>query len=287
MGTRITGHGVGVERDSGEGMMGMATTWQERMHVGATYGGAAWQWSRQWGGVAWQRLQAWSQVAWRRVTRSQSVRRGALGLATLCVLCASLFAWGWNATPSVGALDVQVRAAVAAHHAPYTPYGAIAPVLSNALIAVEDEHFYAHHGVDVLGLTRAAWDDLLAGRIVEGGSTITEQLAKNAYLQGDDHSLSKKWQDTILALKVEQRYSKPQSLALYFNLAYFGDGAYGIGAASEHYFGVTPARLNLAQAALLAGLVRAPSAYDPRCNLSAAKARQDDVLMLMVADSMI
>jgi membrane peptidoglycan carboxypeptidase len=134
---------------------------------------------------------------------------------------------------------------------------------------------------------RALWDDLRAWRLVEGGSTITEQLAKNAYLHDDDHTPWLKWQDIILALKVEQRYTKQKILELYLNLVYFGDGAVGIGAAAQHYFGIAPARLDLAQASLLVGLVRAPSFYDPFCNPLAALSRQQFVLNQMMADGMI
>ncbi len=255
----------------------MAASWQERMQVGAAYDNGAWKWLRERGGSAWHRL----------VLCSRRMRRVAVGMLAVFLVCVGAFAWSWNTTPAVGSLDDQVQGEVAAHHAPYTAYNDISPLLVEALIAAEDEHFYAHHGIDVMGLTRAAWDDLWAGRIVEGGSTLTEQLAKNAYLHGDDHTLWKKWQDMVLALKIEQHYNKRQILELYLNLVYFGDGAYGIGAASEHYFGVSPARLDLAQAALLAGLVRAPSLYDPLCNPAAARARQDDVLMRMVSDGMI
>jgi membrane peptidoglycan carboxypeptidase len=151
-------------------------------------------------------------------------------------------------------------------------------------VAIEDERFYQHHGIDTLGLLRAAWDDLRAGRVVEGGSTLTAQLAKNAYLHNYDRTVSLKLKDLLLATKIEGRYSKAQILDMYLNLVYFGQGAYGIGAASARYFGVPPARLDAAEAALLAGMVRAPGLYNPWCHPDLARARQHDVLGQMVAN---
>jgi membrane peptidoglycan carboxypeptidase len=149
-------------------------------------------------------------------------------------------------------------------------------------VAIEDERFYQHHGIDTIGLLRAAWDDLRAGSVVEGGSTLTAQLAKNTYLHNYDRTLPLKLEDLLLATKIESRYTKAQILEMYLNLVYFGQGAYGIGAASEHYFGVAPARLDAAQAALLAGMVRAPGLYNPWCHPDLARARQHDVLDHMV-----
>ena len=219
----------------------------------------------------------------------QSRRLKWFGIAALSLLLVGVLVlvWAWNATPSVSGLSDWVRAQDAAHHAPYTPLAQISSLEQEALIAIEDERFYQHHGIDIIGLLRAAWDDLRAGRAVEGGSTLTAQLAKNAYLHGYDHTLPLKLEDLLLAVKIEQRYRKGQILELYFNLVYFGEDAYGIGVAASRYFGVSPARLDLAQAALLAGLVRAPGAYDPWCHPSAARGRQQTVLARMVADGYI
>ncbi len=200
----------------------------------------------------------------------------------LALLSGGLFAWGWAATPSVSDLAARVHAIDQAHQAPYTPLADISPLIQRALIVTEDEHFYSHHGIDVLGLLRAGWDDLLAMRLVEGGSTLTEQLAKQVYLGGDDHSLSLKLQDMLLALKVEQHYSKAQILEMYLNVVYFGEGAYGIGAATARYFNRTPSQVDLAQATLLVGLIQSPSAYDPVCHPAAAQARQQEVLNRLV-----
>ncbi|HEY7778713.1 MAG TPA: biosynthetic peptidoglycan transglycosylase [Ktedonobacterales bacterium] len=204
--------------------------------------------------------------------------------ALLLSLCAIAFTWGWAATPTTAGLDAWVHAQDARHSASYTPLGHISPLVADALLAAEDERFYGHHGIDSLGLMRAAWDDLRSGHFTEGGSTLTAQLAKNAYLNGYDHTIPLKLEDLVLALKVEARYPKARILEMYLNLVYFGEGGYGIGQASERYFGTTPDHLDLAESALLAGLVRAPGMYDPWCHPDLAKLRQGEVLTLMVAD---
>jgi membrane peptidoglycan carboxypeptidase len=209
-------------------------------------------------------------------------------VALLVILLASGgFLWLWVTTPAVTDLSTRVHQVDQQNQASYTPLAQISPLIQQALIVTEDEHFYQHHGIDILGVLRAGWDDLLAWKIKEGGSTLTEQVAKEAYLGGDDHSLGRKLEDMALALKIEQRYSKSQILEFYLNLGYFGHGAYGIGAASERYLGRAPAKVDLAQAALLAGLVQAPSAYDPLCHPTAARTRQQDVLGRLLASGAI
>jgi membrane peptidoglycan carboxypeptidase len=210
---------------------------------------------------------------WKRV-----VLRLLPGVLVLVLLGAGLFTWGWLATPGVNDLAARVQAVDHAHQAPSTLLGQISPLIQQALIVTEDEHFYQHHGIDLPGTLRAAWDDLLAGRVIEGGSTLTEQLAKEVYLGGNDHTLDRKLEDMVLALKIEAHYRKGQILEFYLNVVSFGDGAYGIGAATAHYFQRPPAQVDLAQAALLAGLVQAPSAYDPWCHPNAARMRQQTVL---------
>jgi membrane peptidoglycan carboxypeptidase len=230
-------------------------------------------------------------TAWWRAVGGERLRRwliaAALALTALTALLGAVGAWAWRSTPSTADLMGWVQAQVAQRRAPYTPLRAVAPVMVRALIAAEDERFYVHHGIDTLGLLRAAWDDARAGQFTEGGSTLTEQLAKNAYLGGFDHSAPLKLQDMALAVKVERRYSKDQILEMYLNLVYFGEGAYGVGAAAQRYFDVAPARLTLAQAALLAGLVNAPGYYDPWCHPAQARDRQGVVLERMREDGLI
>jgi membrane peptidoglycan carboxypeptidase len=202
-------------------------------------------------------------------------------------LFATLFVTLWQSLPSTSNLEAWVSQQDAAHHVVYVPLSDVAPVMVQALVAAEDEHFFQHHGIDTSALLRAAWDDLRAGSLVEGGSTLTAQLAKNAYLGGHDHTIPLKIQDLMLALKIERNYSKSDILEMYLNLVYFGEGAYGIHAAAQRYFNVSPARLDLAQAALLAGLVQAPGYFDPWCHPHLAQDKQHAVLARMVADGYI
>src|SRR5215831_14418132 len=130
-----------------------------------------------------------------RAQWKRRARRAGLAALTLVLLAVLFLTVAWQVTPSVDNLDVWVRAQDAAHHMLYTPISQISPWMPKALVAIEDERFYQHHGIDTIGLVRAGWDDLRAGRIVEGGSTLTAQLAKNAYLQGTDHTLSRKLED--------------------------------------------------------------------------------------------
>jgi penicillin-binding protein 1A len=153
--------------------------------------------------------------------------------------------------------------------------------LRDAVIAIEDRRFFDHHGVDLRGTFRAAWRNTAAGGIREGGSTITQQLARLLYLS-PERSVKRKLQETLLALWLETKLSKDEILTKYLNTAFFGAGAYGIDAASKRYFGKPPKELSLAEAAMLAGLVRAPSQLAPTRNFGGAKERADLVLQAMV-----
>src|SRR4051794_8477581 len=160
--------------------------------------------------------------------------------------------------------------------------------MKTAIIDIEDSRFYTHHGVDTKGLARAALRNSESGDVQEGGSTITQQYVKNVLLnqaatgaERDDareQTVGRKLREARLALAVEKSLSKPQILEGYLNLAYFGNGAYGIGAAAKRYFGVPVERLTVPQAALLAGLVRSPSQYDPLRNPVDSKNRRNQVL---------
>ncbi len=149
-----------------------------------------------------------------------------------------------------------------------------------ALIAIEDRGFYVHSGVSLKGITRALWQNLSAGRIVSGGSTLTQQLARIT-LGAEQRSISTKILETLLALKLEQSLTKEQILERYLNIAYFGHRSYGIAAAAQTYFGTSVTELSTAQCALLAGLPQAPSTLDPFVDLKAAQARQQRVLTAM------
>lgn len=152
--------------------------------------------------------------------------------------------------------------------------------LSSAVIAIEDRRFYQHGGIDFPATIRAAWHDLL-GRRLEGGSTITQQLARLLYLS-PERSLKRKVQEAILAIWLESHLTKQQILARYLDTAYFGAGAYGVDAAAKRYFGKSAKDVSLGEAAMLAGLIRAPSALEPDRNLDRARERANIVLDAMV-----
>ncbi len=154
--------------------------------------------------------------------------------------------------------------------------------LPQAVVATEDRRFYSHFGVDPIGLARAMVTNLFAGRIVQGGSTISQQLAKNVFLT-HQRTLKRKVQEFLLALWLEANFSKDQILTLYLNRVYLGAGAYGVDAAARRYFSKPAAKVNLAEAAMLAGLLKAPSRLAPTSNLKAARNRAAVVLNNMVA----
>ncbi len=152
----------------------------------------------------------------------------------------------------------------------FVPLGEISPWLVEAVVATEDRRFRHHFGIDPIGLLRAAVDNLRAGGVVAGGSTITQQLAKNLYLT-PERSLSRKLQELTLAIWLETRLDKDQILALYLNRVYLGAGAYGVEAASRRYFGKGAHDVTLPEAAMLAGLLKAPSALAPTNDLDRAR----------------
>lgn len=164
----------------------------------------------------------------------------------------------------------------------YMPLDFISPHLIDAVIATEDRRFYQHWGVDPWGLLRAAWTNLLAGRFAQGGSTLTQQLAKNLFLSGE-RKLGRKVEELTFALWLELRLNKNDILELYLNRVYFGGGSYGVEAASQRYFGKPVRDVTIAEAAVLAGLLKAPSKYSPAANPLAALARSNVVLSNMVA----
>ena len=154
--------------------------------------------------------------------------------------------------------------------------------VTRAVLAVEDSRFYQHRGVDVRAVLRAARANARSGEAVQGGSTITQQYVKNTMLS-PDQSLDRKVEEAVLAVQLERQHSKDRILELYLNTIYFGNGAYGIQAAAGEYFGVGATDLTLAQAATLAGLIQAPSAYDPHDQPEAATRRRDAAIDRMEA----
>lgn len=160
------------------------------------------------------------------------------------------------------------------------PLRKIPPVVRDAVVAVEDKRFYEHRGIDARALLRAAYVDVTAGRVLEGGSTITQQYVKNTVV-GTDRTLERKVEEAVLAWQLEQDLTKDQILARYLNTVYFGEGAYGIQAAAESFFSKPATDLRLTEAALLAGLISSPADYNPVRHPGEAKRRRNRVLAAM------
>jgi penicillin-binding protein 1A len=179
------------------------------------------------------------------------------------------------------AADDSVLARRGAYQARLVQLDEVAPTLIDAVIATEDRRFYGHFGIDPLGIARAVVANLQAGAVVQGGSTITQQLAKNLFLSGE-RSLDRKIREMILAVWLETRLTKDEILTLYLNRVYLGAGAYGVEAAAQRYFGKPAAELDLAESALIAGLLKAPSRLAPTSDLEAARERAAVVLAAMV-----
>ncbi|ODR99876.1 hypothetical protein AUC68_01730 [Methyloceanibacter methanicus] len=153
--------------------------------------------------------------------------------------------------------------------------------LIKAVLATEDRRFYDHWGVDVGGMIRASYRNFRAGSVVQGGSTITQQLAKNLFLE-PERTVIRKLEELVYTVWLEQRFTKDEILELYLNRVYLGGGTYGVEAAARHYFGRSARDVTLAQAAVLAGLLKAPSRYAPTRSIKAASARAQVVLDNMV-----
>ena len=154
------------------------------------------------------------------------------------------------------------------------------PLTPAAFVAIEDRRFYRHWGIDPRGIGRAMLANLRGGGVREGGSTITQQLAKTNFLSGD-RTIKRKAQEVIIAFWLEAWLSKQEILSRYLSSVYFGDGVYGLRAAAHHYFNRDPDKLNLAQSAMLAGMVQAPSRLAPTQHLQAAQKRSQLVLRAM------
>lgn len=218
-----------------------------------------------------------------------------LSRATAAVIVLFFLLVGWLAVTAPLSRSLQPPAPpsitlLAADGTPIARRGAVigAPVdaaklpahVPQAFLAIEDRRFYSHWGVDPWGIGRAMVRNVAAGGLREGGSTITQQLAKNAFLDSD-RTAARKFREVLIAFWLEAWLSKDQILSRYLSNAYFGDNVYGLSAAAKHYFGTTPARLTRAQAAMLAGLVKAPSRLAPTGNLAGARARQKLVVQAM------
>ncbi|NPV75208.1 MAG: penicillin-binding protein 1C [Anaerolineae bacterium] len=223
-------------------------------------------------------------------------------LAITIVSAAELFHWALKDLPDAaklterlnppsmritdreGRLLYEILPAEGGRHTPL-PLEVMPLALRQATIATEDSSFYLNPGVDLVGILRALWINLRGGEVLAGGSTLTQQVARNLLLEEDERNqriLRRKLREIALAWQITRRYSKDEVLALYLNQTYYGKLAYGVEAAAQTYFGKPVSELDVAECALLAGLPQAPALYDPFDNLEAAKSRQKTVLGLMV-----
>jgi len=232
----------------------------------------------------WQRLTLWSV--------------SSLCWAAVAVIVAVL--WFGRDLPDIGQLASDNRqpsiTLLAADGAKIASYGDLygealqlrdmSGWLPMAVMAIEDRRFYGHWGVDPIGIARAVVVNIRSGRLVQGGSTITQQLAKNLFLT-PERSMERKIQELLLAFQLEARYSKEQILTLYLNRVYLGAGTYGVDAAAQRYFGKSARQVNLYEAAVLAGLLKAPSRLNPASDGDRAHARAKLVLNAMVESDMI
>jgi penicillin-binding protein 1A len=215
-----------------------------------------------------------------------------VGLMLAVVALTAAILWALYTVPLEGRKDAGNRPSVLLEAANGAPLGRVGPVgdalrrdefpdlLVNAVLAIEDRRFYRHYGVDVRGIARAMYANWSAGGVVEGGSTITQQLAK-MQLVGAERTYDRKLREALTAIWLEMRHSKDEILTRYLNGVYLGAGAYGMSAAARTYFDKSVAELTLPEAALLAGLIQAPSRYNPARDLPLAQARAATVIDAM------
>jgi penicillin-binding protein 1A len=166
------------------------------------------------------------------------------------------------------------------------PWRKISPWVPKATVAIEDRRYWQHGGIDPIGISRAFWADISKGEVVQGGSTITQQLVRNLYISRE-RTFTRKLREACLAVKLADKWSKRKILTTYLNQIYYGSQAYGVEAAAQTYFSKPAKKLTLAQAALLAGLPQAPSRYDPFANPRAARVRRKQVLRAMLRAGVI
>lgn len=213
-------------------------------------------------------------------------RRLAIALVVIAVVLVPSLATLWISTPS--GTDVQARVGDFTRHygAALLGPGDVPSLLAKAVVATEDERFYTHHGIDSLGLARAFTYDVSNRCLCQGGSTITEQLVKDVFLNGSDRGYNK-LVDAVLALKVEGVLTKQQIMADYLSEITTGLGRRGVSAAACAYFQAPLPNLTLGQYALLAGVTQAPSLYDPTVDPEAAEQRRSEVLASMISERYI
>ena len=205
----------------------------------------------------------------------------------MIVACGLMFILGYSAYSSAlkeKPLLTRIEEVTSDEH--YTSFDNLSEDYRNAVVAVEDHRFYDHGAIDPIGIARALWVNITNWELQEGGSTITQQVAKNVVFSQEE-TFSRKLGEILAAYDIEKNYSKNEILALYVNTCYFGEGYYGIYDASMGYYNKEPKDLNLDEASMLAGVPNAPSVYAPTVNPDLAKKRQQHVLEKMVENGYI
>ncbi len=213
-----------------------------------------------------------------------SIKRVAVLLMTVCLLAGiSVTFKGYEMyREALHETGLQERVDSVRNKEGYTEYKNLPQIYVNAVLSVEDHRFYRHNGIDFISIARAVTNDIRAGKLVEGGSTITQQLAKNLYFD-QDKELERKAAKVFMAFDIEKNYSKEEIFELYVNCIYFGDGYYSVRDASEGYFKKAPEEMTEYESTLLAGVPNAPSKYAPTKNPVLAEKRQMKVLQRMEA----
>lgn len=202
----------------------------------------------------------------------------------LCLFCTGAF-FGYRGyeryQKALETVSLEDKVAEIRSNPSYTPVSDLPQIYLDAVVAVEDKRFYTHPGIDIISIGRTIKNDIQAREMIEGGSTITQQLAKNMYFN-QERSITRKAAEAFMALKLERDYSKREILELYVNSIYFGDTYYCIADASRGYFGKEPRDMNAYESTMLAGIPNAPSAYSPDVNPDLAHKRQQKVIQSMV-----
>lgn len=201
----------------------------------------------------------------------------------ILVLCIAFFAWtGYSDyKKAVEGMSIEEKVEEIRAKDTYTKYEELPEIYIDAVICAEDHRFNLHNGVDVFAVIRATFNNIKQKTFAEGGSTITQQLAKNLYFE-QDKNLTRKFAELFVAFDIEKLYSKKEILEIYVNCVYFGNNCYGVREASNYYFAVEPKEMNDYQSTMLAGIPNAPSLYNPVESEELAKERQQQILEKMV-----
>ncbi|MCT4543076.1 MAG: transglycosylase domain-containing protein [Vallitalea sp.] len=207
------------------------------------------------------------------------IKRLMIFLFTIAIILLS-YSYFYIPTSSNYSLDYSLKSQIEARTPNYVEINDVPSDLINATLAIEDKRYYKHCGFDVLAILRATLIDIKEKHFVQGGSTITQQLAKNLFLE-QQKTVQRKFNEIILSRKLERMFTKDEILEMYLNVIYYGAGAYGIDAASQTYFSKNVTELNLEECAMLAGLPQAPSIYNPKKHMNRARARQKMVFSVM------